>query len=72
MYRSGEEPRVGDFVRGRGGSGEVMELTTDGAAGETATVQWTTPSSRVPGSNAPLAPSAEPTRSLTLDRRKPE
>ena len=70
MYASGEEAMVGDVVRGRGGEGEVLEITPKGVGGETATVRWTTPQAVVPGINQPLAPSTVGTQSLTLVRRK--
>ncbi len=71
MYASGQPPMVGDIVKGNLGEGEVLAVTPNGLNGqETATVRWTTPQQKVPGINAPLAPSTVPTNSLTLVRRK--
>jgi len=72
MYASGEIAMRGDVVEGSGGEGEVLEVTEHGSGGETATVQWTTPYERVPGSGiyAPLAPLPVLTRLLKLVRRK--
>jgi hypothetical protein len=72
VYASGQEPIIGDIVRGHGGEGEVLEITSSGVGGETATVRWTTPQPMVPGVNRPLAPSTVGTRSLTLVRRRTE
>ncbi len=69
MYASGETPVVGDVVQGSGGEGKVLKVTEHGLGGEeTATVQWTTPNEKVPGSGifARPAPVTVPTRSLTL------
>jgi len=73
MYASGETPMVGDVVQGNGRRGEVLEVTLAGLGGEeTATVQWTTPQEKVPGSGIFQlpAPVTVPTRSLSLVRRK--
>jgi hypothetical protein len=71
MYASGELAMVGDTVRGRSGEGEVLDIVPNGVGGEEcATVRWTTLQPKAPGINAPLAPSTEPTHSLTLVRRK--
>lgn len=73
MYASGEIPMVGDVVEGSGGKGEVLEISLVGLGGEeTATVQWTTPREKVPGSGIFQlpAPVTVPTRSLTRVRGK--
>jgi hypothetical protein len=73
MYASGQPAMHGDVVQGSGGRGEVLGVTPAGLGGEeTATVQWTSPREKVPGSGIfeLLAPVTVPTRSLTLVSRK--
>jgi len=72
MYASGEIPEIGDIVSGSGGEAKVLAVVRNGMGGqESASVQWTTPRERVPGSGmyGLLAPITVPTNTLTLIRR---
>lgn len=68
MYASGEEPQIGDLVKGSGGEGKVLKVIPNGIGGENVLVQWTTPKTTPGGYKQLQAPVQVPTQSLTFVR----
>lgn len=70
MYKNGHLPLPGDIVRWDIDEGRVLAVAPDGVGGEeTATVEWITRHTKLPGIDVPIAPSRVPTRLFTLVRR---